>query len=743
MKKTIGLIGLVRNQWFNGTQRGSEIRVIKLTPLDRLDAEAPVHATLAHVPLGETADFFALSYVWGDATDTKTISLDGRDFPVTINLWKALIYLRCHFKPGRRPRDTELPASLLLSANRPHNGWEHAAPWAEGQVCWWVDALCINQADLVERAEQVPRMRAIYSLATRTVIWLGAPAGLHLHPWKGKEEEFGRLCANTASAAERSYDVCTRLGASLSGMFKASEIPAPARRELAKELGPELGELADTMGRRIYPYVTRYFKRVWTLQEAVLPPVDPVVLLGCSQTTLRKLGLLCLGLKEIYRTPNLRETIKRTLKDSLQMTHIRDTLILAERLAADGGHLRPSVLEGTDGSGHETVVSGRLARNLDSIRCSSSSSPAASVAGELRTFASQLRSLLRTFNGDRLAENPRDRIYGLLGLVTLPSRLPRGLQPDYGKSFAEVALSYAGFLVEWSGYLDVVGLRPNGFRGYPSWVPDFTSTMFNLEASQTRSVVRLAEGGLCIIARGAQVGVVEAVHFEPLGQEMSDGTDLDAAAQGKLLSAWETFLATIIRPSARAGGLACRAVMEDFLENLALDEDHDKSGLLSLLDAHEDSAAASKGAGSSPSKTTIPAVPTAPATPDAQTDSYWQVAVACAPTLIRFFEHSIYLLLDDGYICIIVEQEYMEDEGGLSAWLPARGDRVVALRGTSELTVLRPLIDEQSRDCDAADVGDGLRVLTSGCFGLYPKLISLTETYFSEEAGAEREFEIW
>ncbi|KAL8376856.1 hypothetical protein RB595_007809 [Gaeumannomyces hyphopodioides] len=727
--------------------RGSEIRVIKLNPLDRLDADAPVHATLAHVPLNETADFFALSYVWGDATHTETISLDGHNFPVTFNLWKALIYLRCHFKPGRRPRDTELPASLRLDADGPDNGWdgdaEHAAPWTEGQVCWWIDALCINQADLAERAEQVPRMRAIYSLATRTVIWLGAPVGLYTHPWEGKHGEFDRLCANVASAAERNHKVCAGLGASLSEIFKASEIPAPARRELAEELGPDLAELTDTMGRCIFLYVTKYFGRIWTLQEAVLPPVDPVVLLGSSQTTLRKLGLLYLGLKEVYRTPNFRAAIKRSLKIRLHMTHIRDTLIFAERLAADGGQLRSTVLGGADGSNHNNVVSGQLAHNLDSVSCSRSSSPAASVDDELRTFAAQLRWLLRTFNGGRLATNPRDRIYGLLGLATLPSRLPRELQPDYGQSFADVALGYAGFLVEWSGYLDVISLRPNGFQGYPSWVPDFTSTIFNLETPHTRSVVRLTGGGRCIVARGAQVGVVEAVHFEPLETEMGDGTDLDAAAQSKILSVWETFLATIIRPSAQAGGLAPRAVMEKFLENSALNEDDDKSGLLALLDAHEDFAAASAGAGSGPSKTTLPAAAAAPPVPDAQRSSCLQAAMACAPTLIRFFEHSIHLLLDNGYICVIVEQEYMEEEGGLSAWLPARGDRVVALRGTSELTVLRPLIGGQGRDGDGAGVGDGFRVLTSGCFGLCPKFISLTEIYFSEEAEFEREFAIW
>jgi hypothetical protein len=37
----------------------------------------------------------------------------------------------------------------------------------------WVDALCINQADHGERAQQVAMMAQIYSRAARTLVWLG------------------------------------------------------------------------------------------------------------------------------------------------------------------------------------------------------------------------------------------------------------------------------------------------------------------------------------------------------------------------------------------------------------------------------------------------------------------------------------------------------------------------------------------------------------------------------------------
>jgi hypothetical protein len=41
----------------------------------------------------------------------------------------------------------------------------------------WADALCINQADLDERAEQIKLMADIYSTGDRTLIWLGIDTG--------------------------------------------------------------------------------------------------------------------------------------------------------------------------------------------------------------------------------------------------------------------------------------------------------------------------------------------------------------------------------------------------------------------------------------------------------------------------------------------------------------------------------------------------------------------------------------
>lgn len=80
-------------------------------------------------------DYVALSYTWGDVNDTRNIVLNGHPTAVGANLESALRVLR------------------------------HKQPIKVGYKIW-VDALCINQRDIVERGQEVKRMRKIYKQAT-------------------------------------------------------------------------------------------------------------------------------------------------------------------------------------------------------------------------------------------------------------------------------------------------------------------------------------------------------------------------------------------------------------------------------------------------------------------------------------------------------------------------------------------------------------------------------------------------
>lgn len=99
----------------------------------------PVDCVLDNHTIGEIRKAEAVSYAWGSTACTKVILVNGAPFHVGENLFQALVHLR-------------LPAiSRLL----------------------WIDALCINQSDTYERNHQVQKMAAIYSGASRVLVWLG------------------------------------------------------------------------------------------------------------------------------------------------------------------------------------------------------------------------------------------------------------------------------------------------------------------------------------------------------------------------------------------------------------------------------------------------------------------------------------------------------------------------------------------------------------------------------------------
>lgn len=114
-----------------------EIRLLHILP-GGLDDE--IQCELHHAALDDKLSYQALSYSWGRTVRNKTISIDGcSGFRVTDNLGAAL----------RRLRYTD--ATRIL----------------------WIDAVCINQADLAERSQQVMLMGSLYRAATDVTVWLG------------------------------------------------------------------------------------------------------------------------------------------------------------------------------------------------------------------------------------------------------------------------------------------------------------------------------------------------------------------------------------------------------------------------------------------------------------------------------------------------------------------------------------------------------------------------------------------
>lgn len=116
------------------------IRLLTLFPGSEEDE---LVCDLSSASLSDQPTYAALSYTWGEADDTYAIRLDNKTFRIRKNLWQCLKRLR-------------------------HQSFH---------IRLWIDAICVNQADLDERRSQVALMRHIYTGAIIVVSWLGRDVG--------------------------------------------------------------------------------------------------------------------------------------------------------------------------------------------------------------------------------------------------------------------------------------------------------------------------------------------------------------------------------------------------------------------------------------------------------------------------------------------------------------------------------------------------------------------------------------
>ncbi|KAG7285535.1 hypothetical protein NEMBOFW57_010164 [Staphylotrichum longicolle] len=139
------------------------------------EQETPSTFGFPPTPTRVTHSYKALSYAWDDPPSTLTpspaaaaapaaapsvILIAGASLPLTPNLAAALRQLRT--------TSTSTSTSSIFSSG---------SALTETRSLWWIDALCINQADVRERSAQVALMRRIYGSAAHVQVWLGAEGG--------------------------------------------------------------------------------------------------------------------------------------------------------------------------------------------------------------------------------------------------------------------------------------------------------------------------------------------------------------------------------------------------------------------------------------------------------------------------------------------------------------------------------------------------------------------------------------
>ncbi|KAI0378949.1 heterokaryon incompatibility protein-domain-containing protein [Hypomontagnella monticulosa] len=178
----------------------------------------------------------ALSYVWGTGELTESISVDGKPFEITENLFRILRGLR-------RPNTTR-------------------------EI--WIDAICINQSDAQEKTDQVSLMKDIYSSAKSTVVWLSDGHTEDPRENQRQDQPFNM---------EGLYaPIPAKVGGVDVDQYDLAAILREAQKYSIDDPWSEKQWLLYSMLRRCTGLVLlhSWWERIWTVQEAGCPPNAPI-----------------------------------------------------------------------------------------------------------------------------------------------------------------------------------------------------------------------------------------------------------------------------------------------------------------------------------------------------------------------------------------------------------------------------------------------------------------------------------
>lgn len=188
-----------------------EIRLIKLLNLDAIlfvtetiesdpilqrdpdrvrsiEDDIPVRCAISHVSLEDKPVYATLSYTVGDLFEAPPSVLWAFPFPLRLSKPATFRQSYCHVEekyadlkdtkwgdPSNKRRiilEEEGHEYELLVTKSLHSAMRHIAVDAQ----FWVDAVCINQEDDIEKSWQVQQMWAIFQGGQRTAAWLGLAA---------------------------------------------------------------------------------------------------------------------------------------------------------------------------------------------------------------------------------------------------------------------------------------------------------------------------------------------------------------------------------------------------------------------------------------------------------------------------------------------------------------------------------------------------------------------------------------
>ncbi|KAL9562013.1 hypothetical protein ACKAV7_013936 [Fusarium commune] len=339
--------------------------------------------------------FWALSYVWGARENPATILLNDQPFSITRNLYNALYQYRRHVFDGYDSDDREL---------------------------LWVDAICINQNDQVEKSIQVPRMSEIYGQCERVLAWLGpveSDEERHMCRLAERLKHFQSPADSVSEDSTEDDRITDFMKSGRSDEKAASEVES-VRKALR------------SIGHR------PWFRRIWILQEAVLAKKQPISLCGPYE----------LGYEIFFKTW------------VLMLNPSEDGQLLYSFMAENPVRFKAIEL---------------VYKNILQARSENTPEEAKSAVSQEKRCALDILKLLNETT-ELEATVAHDRLYALIGLLGCDP-LPKALQPDYTQSFEELCYKFTMFILEQTQDIRVLNLGTVGnFSSVPSWTPDLRNS---------------------------------------------------------------------------------------------------------------------------------------------------------------------------------------------------------------------------------------------------------------------------
>ncbi len=313
-------------------------------------------------------DYVALSYVWGDPQATEEIFLNDASIYVTHNLEAALRQLR--------------------SCHRIRQGFKV-----------WVDAICINQSDIVERNEQVSRMRDVYASAWHVVVSLG----------------IGADDSDLAMTAVKYLSLRSHHPQPLQDFYRQSR--TTDFRPLFIIWSTFQSPMRKAVYRALYHFFNRpYWQRLWILQEIANGRSDTPVL--CGEKSVKW--------QEIYDAASFIQLDEHRFGRDVKAS------AMPRSIAAFSWHFTSDRLHPMDSS---DTSSERLWKLPMSIMVLQQAQHSPGTAGPISAF--QCLHLSR----DAQVTDQRDKVNGILGLSSIAKLV--NIKPDYTLSVARTFYSFS------------------------------------------------------------------------------------------------------------------------------------------------------------------------------------------------------------------------------------------------------------------------------------------------------------